>query len=59
VCNSDKFSRLSCISVTTISKFALRFQKTAESRGFDTMKVNHEDHFERAALPNGNEADLP
>jgi hypothetical protein len=56
---SDKFSRLSCISVTTNLKFALRFQKMAESCGFEALKVYHGDRFERAALLNGNEADLP
>jgi hypothetical protein len=36
---SGKFNGLSYTSVPRNSKFAMRFQKTAESRDFDEMKV--------------------
>jgi hypothetical protein len=56
---SGMFSRLSCTSVPTNSKFASLFKKIAESKDFDVNKVYQEDHFEGASLRNGSETDPP
>jgi hypothetical protein len=57
VYKSGKFSRISCTSASTNSKFELRFQKMAESRDLDAVKVYQGDYFEGVALRNGSEAD--